>query len=186
MRKGGMYDQVGFGFHRYSTDAHWLVPHFEKMLYDQAILVQAYLDAFQATGKQYYADIVDEIVVEKLIRNNKEVNVYFHKNVKRDKKDPTLLLIPRKNFDTSFNILEWKKKGIAYLDSDNNEIIMFPRKKSQYEKFMNGDVIIHETDTDYSFKLPEFFSSFLKLPCINPTFFEKIFSRYLYFFTAAE
>ena len=62
MRKGGMYDQVGFGFHRYSTDASWLVPHFEKMLYDQAILVQAYLDAYQATGKQYYADVVDEIL----------------------------------------------------------------------------------------------------------------------------
>ena len=62
MRKGGMYDQVGFGFHRYSTDARWLVPHFEKMLYDQAILVQAYLDAYQATGKQYYADVVDEIL----------------------------------------------------------------------------------------------------------------------------
>ena len=62
MRNGGMYDQVGFGFHRYSTDANWLVPHFEKMLYDQAILVQAYLDAYQATGKQYYADVVDEIL----------------------------------------------------------------------------------------------------------------------------
>ena len=62
MRNGGMYDQIGFGFHRYSTDAHWLVPHFEKMLYDQAILVQAYLDAYQATGKQYYADVVDEIL----------------------------------------------------------------------------------------------------------------------------
>jgi len=62
MRNGGMYDQVGFGFHRYSTDARWLVPHFEKMLYDQAILVQAFLDAYQATGKQYYADVVDEIL----------------------------------------------------------------------------------------------------------------------------
>ena len=56
------YDQVGFGFHRYSTDAKWLVPHFEKMLYDQAILVQAYLDAYQATGKQYYVDVVNEIL----------------------------------------------------------------------------------------------------------------------------
>ncbi|SVD04052.1 uncharacterized protein METZ01_LOCUS356906, partial [marine metagenome] len=43
-------------------DAHWLVPHFEKMLYDQAILVQAYLDAYQATEKQYYADVIDEIL----------------------------------------------------------------------------------------------------------------------------
>ena len=60
MRRGGIFDQMGFGFHRYSTDANWLVPHFEKMLYDQAILVQAYLDAYQATGNQYYANVVDE------------------------------------------------------------------------------------------------------------------------------
>jgi len=62
MRNGGMYDQVGFGFHRYSTDSGWLVPHFEKMLYDQAILVQAYLDAYQATGDRYYSTVVEEIL----------------------------------------------------------------------------------------------------------------------------
>ena len=50
MRTGGIFDQVGFGFHRYSTDAEWLVPHFEKMLYDQALLALAYTEAFQATG----------------------------------------------------------------------------------------------------------------------------------------
>jgi uncharacterized protein YyaL (SSP411 family) len=50
MRLGGIFDQVGFGFHRYSTDAEWLVPHFEKMLYDQALLVLAYTETFQATG----------------------------------------------------------------------------------------------------------------------------------------
>jgi uncharacterized protein YyaL (SSP411 family) len=50
MRTGGIFDQVGFGFHRYSTDAEWLVPHFEKMLYDQALLTLAYTEAFQATG----------------------------------------------------------------------------------------------------------------------------------------
>ena len=68
MRLGGIYDQIGFGFHRYSTDKRWLVPHFEKMLYDQAILVQAYLDAYEATGKQYYANIVNEIL-EYVIRD---------------------------------------------------------------------------------------------------------------------
>ena len=51
MRNGGIYDQVGFGFHRYSTDAAWRVPHFEKMLYDQALLCIAYVEAWQATGK---------------------------------------------------------------------------------------------------------------------------------------
>jgi len=50
MRLGGIFDQVGFGFHRYSTDAVWLVPHFEKMLYDQALLAMAYTEAYQAAG----------------------------------------------------------------------------------------------------------------------------------------
>jgi uncharacterized protein YyaL (SSP411 family) len=54
MRGGGIYDQVGFGFHRYSTDARWLVPHFEKMLYDQAMLAMAYIEAYQATRKEDY------------------------------------------------------------------------------------------------------------------------------------
>ena len=50
MRLGGIFDQIGFGFHRYSTDAQWLVPHFEKMLYDQALLTLAYLEAYQSSG----------------------------------------------------------------------------------------------------------------------------------------
>lgn len=62
MRKGGMYDQIGFGFHRYSTDSRWLVPHFEKMLYDQALLAIAYTEAYELTGKEFYADVVREIL----------------------------------------------------------------------------------------------------------------------------
>jgi len=62
MRQGGIYDHVGFGFHRYSTDAEWLVPHFEKMLYDQALLVIAYTEAFQATGKTEYQKAAREIL----------------------------------------------------------------------------------------------------------------------------
>jgi uncharacterized protein YyaL (SSP411 family) len=61
MRLGGIYDHVGFGFHRYSTDSRWFQPHFEKMLYDQAMLAIAYLEAFQATGKKQYASTADEI-----------------------------------------------------------------------------------------------------------------------------
>jgi len=61
MRSGGICDQVGFGFHRYSTDAHWLVPHFEKMLYDQALLLMAYTDTFQATRRGEFADAAAEI-----------------------------------------------------------------------------------------------------------------------------
>ncbi|MFC1835138.1 thioredoxin domain-containing protein [Thermodesulfobacteriota bacterium] len=61
MRLGGIYDHVGFGFHRYSTDEDWLVPHFEKMLYDQALLAMAYTEAFQATGKEEYKRTAEEI-----------------------------------------------------------------------------------------------------------------------------
>ena len=60
MARGGMYDQLGGGFHRYSTDAHWLVPHFEKMLYDNAQLVVAYFEAYQATRKPFYHHIATE------------------------------------------------------------------------------------------------------------------------------
>jgi uncharacterized protein YyaL (SSP411 family) len=56
MAKGGMHDQLGGGFHRYSVDDRWFVPHFEKMLYDQAQLAIAYLEAFQITGDAQYAD----------------------------------------------------------------------------------------------------------------------------------
>jgi uncharacterized protein YyaL (SSP411 family) len=62
MARGGMYDQLGGGFHRYATDAIWLVPHFEKMLYDNAQLASLYLHAWQATGKQKYADVVRDIL----------------------------------------------------------------------------------------------------------------------------
>ena len=55
MATGGMYDQLGGGFHRYSTDQKWLVPHFEKMLYDNALLATVYLDAFRVTRKPLYA-----------------------------------------------------------------------------------------------------------------------------------
>ncbi|NOY90706.1 MAG: thioredoxin domain-containing protein [Deltaproteobacteria bacterium] len=60
MADGGIYDQVGGGFHRYATDARWLVPHFEKMLYDNAQLVVVYLEAYQVTGEPRFAEIVRE------------------------------------------------------------------------------------------------------------------------------
>jgi uncharacterized protein len=60
MAQGGIYDQLGGGFHRYSTDERWLVPHFEKMLYDNALLSRAYLEAFQATGAPFYRQVVGE------------------------------------------------------------------------------------------------------------------------------
>ncbi|MDP7471283.1 MAG: thioredoxin domain-containing protein, partial [Vicinamibacterales bacterium] len=62
MAAGGMYDQVGGGIHRYATDARWLVPHFEKMLYDNALLVTAYLEAYQVTQRDEFAAIARDIL----------------------------------------------------------------------------------------------------------------------------
>ena len=61
MRRGGIHDHVGFGFHRYATDRQWHLPHFEKMLYDQATLALAYLEGHQATGRSDFAETAREI-----------------------------------------------------------------------------------------------------------------------------
>jgi uncharacterized protein YyaL (SSP411 family) len=62
MALGGIYDQLGGGFHRYSVDDHWLVPHFEKMLYDNALLSRVYLDTFQQTANLLYRRVTEEIL----------------------------------------------------------------------------------------------------------------------------
>src|SRR3954463_15423695 len=62
MAEGGMYDQLGGGFHRYSTDSRWLVPHFEKMLYDNALLAVAYAEASQVTGRRDFARVTREVL----------------------------------------------------------------------------------------------------------------------------
>ncbi len=62
MAAGGIHDQLGGGFHRYATDARWLVPHFEKMLYDNALLARAYLEAFQVSGEPFFRDVCTRIL----------------------------------------------------------------------------------------------------------------------------
>lgn len=62
MRRGGIYDHLGSGFHRYSTDSMWLLPHFEKMLYDQALTAIAYTEAYQVTGKDLYKETAEGIL----------------------------------------------------------------------------------------------------------------------------
>jgi uncharacterized protein YyaL (SSP411 family) len=62
MRRGGIFDQLGFGFHRYAVDRQWLVPHFEKMLYDQALIAGACLDAYRVSGKEELLRMAEEIL----------------------------------------------------------------------------------------------------------------------------
>jgi len=77
MACGGMYDQAGGGFHRYSTDDRWLVPHFEKMLYDNALLARAYLDGYRLTGKSLYKRITEEIL-DFIVREMRDPNGGFY------------------------------------------------------------------------------------------------------------
>jgi uncharacterized protein len=77
MAYGGLYDQVGGGFHRYSTDDRWLVPHFEKMLYDNALLARAYLDAYRLTHNPLYRRITEE-VLDFIVREMRDANGGFY------------------------------------------------------------------------------------------------------------
>ncbi|WP_243371956.1 thioredoxin domain-containing protein [Geotalea sp. SG265] len=70
MRQGGIYDQIGFGIHRYAVDRQWLVPHFEKMLYDQALVTIAFAEGFQATGSEPYREVVRELLNYTLVEMN--------------------------------------------------------------------------------------------------------------------
>lgn len=76
MRLGGIYDQIGFGFARYSIDSHWLVPHFEKMLYDQAMLVLIYTETYQVTKNDFYKRTAEEII-EYVLRDMTDQNGGF-------------------------------------------------------------------------------------------------------------
>jgi len=83
IRSGGVFDHLGFGVHRYSTDRRWLVPHFEKMLYDQALLTMAFLEAYQATDEQFYANTAKEII-EYVLRDMTSADGAFYSSEDAD------------------------------------------------------------------------------------------------------
>ena len=87
MAAGGMYDHLGGGFHRYSVDKRWFVPHFEKMLYDQSQLAQIYLDAFLVTDEDHYAGIAREIF-NYLLRDMLDAGGGFYSAEDADSDDP--------------------------------------------------------------------------------------------------
>ena len=110
MRSGGIYDQIGFGFHRYSTDSIWLVPHFEKMLYDQALMALAYLEAHRATGREEYAETARE-VFEYVLRDMVSPEGVFYCAEDAD------------NEGTEGKFYIWKEKEIrSTLDGDDADL----------------------------------------------------------------
>ncbi len=87
MLRGGIYDHIGGGFHRYSTDSQWRIPHFEKMIYDQAVLSRTYLEAYQATGKEKYAEAARQIFTY-VLRNMTHSEGGFYSAEDADSPDP--------------------------------------------------------------------------------------------------
>ncbi|HEX3738240.1 MAG TPA: thioredoxin domain-containing protein [Terriglobales bacterium] len=78
MARGGVYDQLGGGFHRYSVDERWIVPHFEKMSYDNSELLKNYVHAYQATGEKFFADVARDIIrwVDEVLSNREHGGFY--------------------------------------------------------------------------------------------------------------
>ncbi len=109
MAKGGMYDQIGGGFHRYSTDQQWRIPHFEKMLYDQAIISKAYLEAYQATGKSEYAETAKEIF-EYVLRDMMHPEGGFYSAEDADSPSPEN---PKEKAEGAFYL--WSKDEITHI-----------------------------------------------------------------------
>ncbi|MCA9393784.1 MAG: thioredoxin domain-containing protein [Candidatus Omnitrophica bacterium] len=87
MAAGGMYDHLGGGFHRYSTDREWQIPHFEKMLYDQAILGRTYVEMYQLTGDSFYARVARE-TFDYCLRDLRDAQGAFHSAEDADSLDP--------------------------------------------------------------------------------------------------
>lgn len=121
MAHGGMHDLVGGGFHRYSTDADWLVPHFEKMLYDNALLAQAYLHGFALTGNPYYKKITIA-TLDFILREMTHPNGGFFASLDADtsagegryyvwRKDEIERMLSIEQFSLLQNVIEFPQNG---------------------------------------------------------------------------
>jgi uncharacterized protein YyaL (SSP411 family) len=150
MRLGGIYDQIGFGFHRYSTDRKWLVPHFEKMLYDQALLVPLYFEAYQATNKGLFLETAEGIL-EYIMREMTSAKGGFYSAEDADSegeegkfylwtKEELVKLLNKEN-ETASNLFNIKDKGnwSDAVSSENNETNILHMKKTieEYSKDLN-------------------------------------------------
>ncbi len=162
MARGGIYDHIGGGFHRYSVDRFWHVPHFEKMLYDQAQLVCAYLDAFQITGDSVYSDLARDNL-KYVLRDMKDSRGGFYS---AEDADSFRMEDSSEKVEGAFYV--WKRKSIhALLDRKTAEVFIrhfgvsevgnAPPKSDPHDEFVGWNILkrresIEET-AEYS-KLP--------------------------------
>jgi uncharacterized protein len=150
MRKGGIYDHVGFGFHRYSTDADWLVPHFEKMLYDQAMLTMAYTEAYEITRKEIYRNTAEEIL-QYILRDMTSEEGGFYSAEDADSEGIEGKFYVWETYELqdilSKEEAEFVRKHFATKDAGNFH--------DESTRKKNGKNILHTLDRDYDRKLWE-------------------------------
>jgi uncharacterized protein len=152
MAEGGMYDQLGGGFHRYSTDERWHVPHFEKMLYDQAQLVISYLEAFQITHDPFFSQIAREVLayVERSFLSP-EGGFYSAEDAESalsalspdEKKEGAFYVWKTREFDTALNEKEAKIIKFIYGMKESGNVLSDPRNEFLGENILQ---IVHSVE----------------------------------------
>ena len=133
MARGGMHDHLGGAFHRYSVDERWFVPHFEKMLYDQAQLAIAYLETYQVTGEEKFAQTARDIF-SYVLRDLTDPLGAFYSAEDADSPDPEN---PSHSGEGAFYI--WKKSEITSLLSETNADVFCARFGVQAEGNVEQD-----------------------------------------------
>jgi len=139
MRRGGIYDHIGFGFHRYSTDREWLVPHFEKMLYDQAMLSMVYTEAYEITRNKFYQQTAQEILDYVLREMTSEKGAFFSaEDADSDGEEGKFYFWKTKEIETLIggSDLEFISKIYGLSDSGNF--------KNEITAEQNGENIFHQ------------------------------------------
>ena len=131
MARGGIYDQLGGGFHRYSTDRYWLVPHFEKMLYDNALLARVYLWAYQVTGNTFFAQIATE-TLDWVLREMTDPSGGFYSAIDADSED----------IEGAFYV--WSPSEIiSVLGEEHGEVFCRYYGVTQQGNFEGGKSVLH-------------------------------------------
>ena len=145
MAKGGIFDQIGGGFHRYSTDARWLVPHFEKMLYDNALLPIVYSEAYQITKDEFFANVVQktlDYVIREMTSNH---GTFFSaQDADTDGEEGKTFV--------------WKKKEITEILGNDSELFCIYYDVTDGGNFEGQTILANNVNTSalaFKFNIPE-------------------------------
>lgn len=163
MASGGMYDHLGGGFHRYSVDAQWRVPHFEKMLYDQAQLINSYLDAYQITKDEFFATVARE-TVDYVLRDmtSKEGGFFSAEDadsVDLEKEGHTIegafYVWKKSEIENVLNTDELKIFCYHYAVEENGNVLSDPHQEFVGKNILCNPYTIEQTAKHFSLKVDE-------------------------------